>query len=34
MIRRFLEWLYRMTFEVGENHFDTFGTYADTEDGR
>lgn len=33
-IRRLLEWAYRMTFEVGESHFDTVGTDADEESRR
>jgi hypothetical protein len=30
-IRRFAEWLYKLTFEVGENHFDTFGSYPEDD---
>lgn len=30
-IRRFLEWLYRMTVEVGATRYDTFGSYPEQE---
>jgi hypothetical protein len=31
VVRRLMEALYRLTFEVGENQFSTFGSYPEDD---